>query len=291
MTRPRWGVAGVALALAGAAGCSLVFAPDSSGDGDGGDAGSIDARSRDADPPCIGRTQTALAAINTPAEEDDPAVSVDGTLLVFNRQSLPDTSEIWFSTRATLCDVWNTPAPLPGSVNTLADETSPVLAPNDTTLTFARRGADFDTFVATLDNGTWEENAIVLAALGVNEVDVFLTASGEGFVTRDSEIYELSGGTVGPVLDLLPQAETSPWLNATRTEMLFAAQDPSGTNQFLIYRTQRPSPGAEFEAPDVIPLPMISVEDPWVTSDQLLYYAAQPDVLTDDRDLFLTSEF
>lgn len=71
-----------------------------------------------------------LAALNTSAEEQQPAISKDGLALYFtsDRTGGPGGLDIWVSYRTSTSAAWGTPVALGAAVNTATAEASPALS-------------------------------------------------------------------------------------------------------------------------------------------------------------------
>jgi Tol biopolymer transport system component len=85
-----------------------------------------------------------LAALNSVVWEFNPAISADGTTLLFTSINRPGGSGLGDLFRATLTDgAWDV-QPLP--MNTSADEYHPSLSPDGATLYFVRRAGNGDLY-------------------------------------------------------------------------------------------------------------------------------------------------
>lgn len=75
-------------------------------------------------------TPVALSTLNTPAEEQTPAVSRDGLTLYFSsdRAGGQGGTDIWVSYRASTDATWGAPVNLGATVNSSANENSPALS-------------------------------------------------------------------------------------------------------------------------------------------------------------------
>jgi hypothetical protein len=91
---------------------------------------------------------TALAPLNTSAEDSGPFLARGGLLIVFSstRAGGAGGNDLYFSTRASLASPFDPPTPIAG-VNTAADEADPWVTEDGTVLYFTR---DNDLQVATL---------------------------------------------------------------------------------------------------------------------------------------------
>jgi hypothetical protein len=92
-----------------------------------------------------------VADLNTQAWEFNPAISADGTTLIFTSIDRAGGSGLGdlFVTRAGAGAAWSEARPL--TVNSSADEYHASLSPDGTTLYFVRRRTDGDLFEAELD--------------------------------------------------------------------------------------------------------------------------------------------
>lgn len=88
---------------------------------------------------------TAVAELNTAANDQMPNVSRDGREIVFARDAAGNF-DIYTSTRASASDPWSAPWPLGANVNTAASETRPSLSGDGERLHFGRLG---DVYVST----------------------------------------------------------------------------------------------------------------------------------------------
>lgn len=95
---------------------------------------------------------TRVAELSTASNEGRPYIRHDGLEIYFNsnRPGGPGLADIWVSTRAATTDAWSTPQLVP-VVSTAANEITPVLSWDATTLFFAsnRAGNTGDIFYST----------------------------------------------------------------------------------------------------------------------------------------------
>jgi hypothetical protein len=118
----------------GGAGGADGASSSAGGGGAGGVGGAIDAL------PFANLREIAINDIS--ADDDDPTVSANGLIMVFNstRQGGAGLGDLWLSVRTTITDEWGTPTAIAG-LNTAADEGNPVLSPDGLTLWFHRDGS------------------------------------------------------------------------------------------------------------------------------------------------------
>lgn len=85
---------------------------------------------------------TPVSGINDPGEAADPALTVDERVIVFasGRSGGAGGIDLWYAVR-TDATSFSAPQPLPGPINTAANETEPEISPDGTTLIFIRQNA------------------------------------------------------------------------------------------------------------------------------------------------------
>jgi hypothetical protein len=252
-------------------GCSIFFEPECADDGPG-----------------------VFDDVNV-ENEDDPTVSPDRLELYFDRsRGRARAGELMVSTRATRCDPWRAAEKLPATIG--MDIGNPRLSHDGQRLYFILRlsaqereawrlvrGAD------PLDWGEPEEVALPVE----NPRDLFEVQTPEGpvFYTRTSSGIARSppphvsyGEITFPGLSNPGQV----WVSQDETVLYFDATEDGVSG---IYRVDGTGGGTFPGTPVRLEgLPGYHHEDPWVTRDGWLYYAAETDPEAEPgtglRDLF-----
>ena len=126
------------------------------------------------------------ANVNSSAWESQPSLSSDGRTLYFisNRGGGIGGRDIWVSEMDDN-DVWTKPRNLGKNINTLYDEVSPFIHPNNKTLYFASNGltgfGGFDIFYTEKENKVWSQPVNMGSPIntGADQVSLFITANGK----------------------------------------------------------------------------------------------------------------
>lgn len=123
--------------------------------------------------------------VNTGAWESQPSLSSDGRTLYFisNKGGGVGGRDIWVS-ELSEDDRWETPRNLGSQVNTLNDEVSPFIHPNNITLYFASNGltgfGGFDIFYAEKENNGWTAPKNIGYPINTSEDQVSLVITSDG---------------------------------------------------------------------------------------------------------------
>jgi OOP family OmpA-OmpF porin len=146
--------------------------------------------------------------INSYAWDSQPSLSADGRRLFFisNRGGGVGSRDIWVTEKDDK-DNWSKPKNLGRGINTVADEVSPFIHPNNKTLYYATNGlpgfGGFDVYYTLQDGEGWTTPVNLGAPInsGEDQVSLFITSDGEkGYYSnednnsknRNGIIYEFS---------------------------------------------------------------------------------------------------
>ncbi|MEM6361592.1 MAG: OmpA family protein [Bacteroidota bacterium] len=131
--------------------------------------------------------------VNTSAWESQPSLSSDGRTLYFisNRQDGVGKRDIWVS-EISDDNVWQKPRNLGRTINTVNDEVSPFIHPNNRVLYFASNGltgfGGFDIYFSDLNGESWEEpkNLGFPINTGEDQVSLFISSDGnKGYYSHE----------------------------------------------------------------------------------------------------------
>ena len=126
--------------------------------------------------------------VNTAAWEGQPALSPDGTVLIFasRRPGGLGKSDLWIAHREKKDGAWSEPVNLGAPVNTPFSEQSPYIAADGKTLYFASAGhpglGRTDVFKTVFENGKWSEPVNLGAPINSEQDDKYFTIGGDGEV-------------------------------------------------------------------------------------------------------------
>jgi len=143
-------------------------------------------------------TPTNLGApVNTRYNETQASFSADGNTLYFisDRPGGFGGTDIWKTTR-TENGQWTNPVNLGNTINTPADEVSPFIHANGTSLYFSSDGhlgmGGMDLFVSEWENGQWQtpKNLGYPINKHTNQVGLFITADGSKGYFSDEEMQD-----------------------------------------------------------------------------------------------------
>lgn len=133
-------------------------------------------------------------AINSSSWDSQPALSADGRTLYFvsNRKGGVGRRDIWVSEKNDK-GIWQKAKNLGRNVNSVNDEVSPFMHPNNRTLYFASNGwvgfGGLDIFYTEYDTGKWNEPQNLGAPIntGEDQVALFITSDGErGYYSNEN---------------------------------------------------------------------------------------------------------
>lgn len=137
--------------------------------------------------------QNLGANINTSAWESQPSLSSDGRTLYYvsNREDGIGKRDIW-SSSLDENDIWQKPVNLGRTVNTVGDEVSPFIHPNNKVLYFASNGltgfGGFDIYYSGVKGNTWTvpKNIGFPINTGEDQVSLFISSDGnKGYYSHE----------------------------------------------------------------------------------------------------------
>lgn len=220
-----------------------------------------------------GIDDSPLSGVNTPQNEQNPSMTADGLMVVFNsgRPGGPGGNDIFIATRATADEPFGNIVPLSGEVNTVTSEGAPFISADGLTLLFhgIRLGGHGgnDLYQATRASIDEPFGNVVNLGAGVNsnadERDAFLSADGlmllfssnRAGTFGSNDIYLATRASkdepFGNVEHLGPGVNSSsndkaPTLSPNGLRLLFQSNRPRGLGGHDIYEARRSTPLEEF---------------------------------------------
>jgi len=144
------------------------------------------------------------SSINTSAHECDPSLSIDGLSLFFDsdRSGGRGSQDLWFATRASISDSWNTPTNLGSNINSSAVDAFPSLSADGLTLFFmSDRTGDYDLWMTrrTSIDDAWGPAQNLGPAVNTGDVEACPTISFDGNVLY---FMSMRPGGIGGMRDL-----------------------------------------------------------------------------------------
>jgi hypothetical protein len=182
-------------------------------------------------------TPTNLAVLNSSGDDATPAVSADGLTLhyVTARAGALGGKDLYVATRASRSDPWSGPVHLP-TPSTTGDEAGPSVSEDGLALYF---GSDLG------------GNDHIRAATRANPTDAW--------------------GASAPI----PELDTAgydgePWINATRTFVVFSSDRPGGAGGQDLWAARRASPNDPWDPPTRLAELCTAGNDtdPWLSPDE-----------------------
>lgn len=134
------------------------------------------------------------ANVNSSSWDSQPSLSADGRTLFFisNRNGGIGKRDIWMTTLNDN-DIWSKPENLGPTINTVEDEVSPFIHPNNQTLYFASNGrkgfGGFDIYYSQKEADNWNtpKNLGYPINTGDDQVSLFITADGKkGYYSHEN---------------------------------------------------------------------------------------------------------
>ena len=268
------------------------------------DAVDIDAPPPDAPPPTgpFG-TATAVAALNTGSSEDDPSLTGDQLEIVFNsdRAGGVGAGDIWTAKRASIAATWGTATNVT-ALNTAGDDATPSLSRDGLQIFWTANGSKGakDIFTATRASRAAAWSAPVeLTSISTTGDDAGPSLSADGL-----ELYFASdlGGNENLYVAKRPAAtdafttasqitelnttspDQEPWINGTRSLLLWTSSRVSGNNDLWMARRSDVSAMWGTAAP-INELNTTAAEgDPWLSPDEAtIYFARGTDIFMATR--------
>ncbi|MEQ8926745.1 MAG: OmpA family protein [Fulvivirga sp.] len=132
--------------------------------------------------------------VNSRYWESQPSLSADGRTLYFisNRPNGLGGRDIWVSDKGD-DDIWSKPKNMGPLINTVQEEVSPFIHPNDLTLYYATNGlpgfGGFDLYSSEKENGSWTKPVNIGSPInnGEDQVSLFITSKGDkGYYSNES---------------------------------------------------------------------------------------------------------
>jgi hypothetical protein len=239
---------------------------------------------------------TLIAELSDPSADDDPTLTRDLLLILFN-SNRGGNLDIWMSKRASTSDPWETPSPV-DELNTPSVETTPELAPDGLTVWFAsdRPGGmgNTDIYRATRASTSdrWSDITLVPTLSSVDADSASTPIPSATITTLGRPIAGVNG-----LLEARRASPSVPWepaialdlndgmydyrngmLEADGLAVWFDTNRPDGVGSDDIYLALRPdldSPFASIESVNEINSPD-GEYDPWISEDRRhLYFVSR----------------
>jgi hypothetical protein len=244
-----------------------------------------------------GTPAPVLGASDAVLQEDDVSLNSTQTELYF---AIPNPNpngnkDLYLMTRATPQDAWGAKQPLT-LFNTIAQEESPRLAPNDLTLYFGR-GGDIYTSTRTAVGQPWSTPAI-LPGISTAVYEKWLAVCNNGYfmVSRANgangqDLYQGQIGVDNGTLITELSSTSSEISSFLTTDCLttYFASNRSGTTQ--LYTATRASVTTAWSAPQMVNSLGTSTdnEDPWMSVDQRTFVFATVRAPGTTKDLYIST--
>lgn len=140
-------------------------------------------------------------SVNSSAWDSQPSLSADGRTLYFisNRNGGIGGRDIWF-TKKDDKNTWGKPQNMGPVINTVNEEVSPFIHPNNRTLYYGTNGlpgfGGFDLYYSNIDNDLWTKPKNMGAPInnGEDQVSLFIAASGDkGYYSNEDTNSDKKG--------------------------------------------------------------------------------------------------
>jgi hypothetical protein len=257
---------------------------DAGADASRADSGSSDAGGADAGALGPFGAPVRVAALDTPASEDDPSLTGDMLEIFFNsaRSGGAGSGDIWTSTRERVDAPWAEPTPVT-ALNAASEETSPEVSLDGSILYFTRYGgaggADVYVTTRTSRSAPWGMPSAV-PELNTTATDWAPSVTADGLTAYMAS----SRSGSARVWRTTRSSTTAPWRTPTRIDAVGAGPDydpyVAGDELSLLFTSYRGASGDIYAATrattavefgDVAPVEEVNTasdeNDPWLSPD------------------------
>lgn len=147
------------------------------------------------------RPENLGGTVNSSAWDSQPSLSADGRTLYFisNRRGGIGGRDIWYTEKDD-SDNWTKPKNIGPSINTVNEEVSPFIHPNNRTLYYSTNGlpgfGGFDLYYSHHENGNWMKANNIGAPINnaEDQVSLFITSSGKkGYYSNEDSNSDKKG--------------------------------------------------------------------------------------------------